>query len=89
METANIKTFHRKVVFANSVIKELCRQSSSLMFKVFIKINIITEVMASIALQIYQKFIIVKLRQGSGKDWQGIAVKEKGLKALSLAKSLH
>ena len=31
----------------------------------------------------------VKLRQGSGKDWQGMAVKEKGLKALSLAKSLH
>ena len=28
------------------------------MFKVFVKINIITEVMASIALQIYQKFII-------------------------------
>ena len=33
--------------------------------------------------------LIVKLRQGSGKDWQGMAVKEKGLKALSLAKSLH
>ena len=58
MQTANIKTFHRKVVIANSVIKELCRQSTSLMFKVFVKINIITEVMASIALQIYQKFII-------------------------------
>ena len=25
--------------------------------------------------------IIVKLRQGSGKDWQGMAVKVKGLKA--------
>ena len=25
--------------------------------------------------------IIVKLRQGSGKDWQGMAVKAKGLKA--------
>ena len=24
---------------------------------------------------------IVKLRQGSGKDWQGMAVKVKGLKA--------
>ena len=24
---------------------------------------------------------IVKLRQGSGKDWQGMAVKAKGLKA--------
>ena len=33
--------------------------------------------------------IIVKLRQGSGKDRQGMAVKVKGLKALSLAKSLH
>ena len=33
--------------------------------------------------------IFVKLRQGSGKDWQGMAVKVKGLKALSLAKSLH
>ena len=25
--------------------------------------------------------LIVKLRQGSGKDWQGMAVKAKGLKA--------
>ena len=25
--------------------------------------------------------IVVKLRQGSGKDWQGMAVKVKGLKA--------
>ena len=25
--------------------------------------------------------IVVKLRQGSGKDWQGMAVKAKGLKA--------
>ena len=24
---------------------------------------------------------VVKLRQGSGKDWQGMAVKAKGLKA--------
>ena len=31
----------------------------------------------------------VKLRQGSGKDRQGMAVKAKGLKALTLAKSLH
>ena len=29
--------------------------------------------------------IIVKLRQGSGKDRQGMAVKAKGLKALTLA----
>ena len=29
--------------------------------------------------------IIVKLRQGSGKDWQGMAVKAQGLKALTLA----
>ena len=34
-------------------------------------------------------FKIVKLRQGSGKERQGMAVKAKGLKALSLAKSLH
>ena len=27
------------------------------------------------------KFIVVKLRQGSGKDRQGMAVKAKGLKA--------
>ena len=27
------------------------------------------------------KVFIVKLRQGSGKDWQGMAVKAKGLKA--------
>ena len=33
--------------------------------------------------------VIVKLRQGSGKDRQGMAVKAKGLKALTLAKSLH
>ena len=29
--------------------------------------------------------LIVKLRQGSGKDWQGMAVKAKGVKALTLA----
>ena len=28
---------------------------------------------------------IVKLRQRLGKDWQGMAVKAKGLKALTLA----
>ena len=28
-----------------------------------------------------QPSLIVKLRQGSGKDWQGMAVKAKGLKA--------
>ena len=27
--------------------------------------------------------IIVKLRQGLGKDWQGMALKAKGLKALN------
>ena len=26
-------------------------------------------------------FLFVKLRQGSGKDWQGMAVKAKGVKA--------
>ena len=35
------------------------------------------------------KFNIVKLRQGSGKDGQGMAVKAKGLIAGTLAKSLH
>ena len=40
-------------------------------------------------LQFASSEVFVKLRQGSGKDWQGMAVKEKGLKALSLAKSLH
>ena len=29
--------------------------------------------------------LFVKLRQGSGKDWQGMAVKAKGVKALTLA----
>ena len=29
--------------------------------------------------------VFVKLRQGSGKDWQGMAVEAKGLKALTLA----
>ena len=29
--------------------------------------------------------IFVKLRQGSGKDWQGMAIKAKGLKASTLA----
>ena len=30
---------------------------------------------------IFSEICIVKLRQGSGKDWQGMAVKVKGLKA--------
>ena len=30
-------------------------------------------------------FLIVKLRQGSGKDKQGMAVNAKGVKALTLA----
>jgi len=29
----------------------------------------------------YYIYCIVKLRQGSGKDWQGMALKAKGLKA--------
>ena len=35
--------------------------------------------------KIYFLCEIVKLRQGSGKDWQGMAVKAKGLKASTLA----
>ena len=51
----------------------------------------ITEVPSGIAHEdLFRYYVnVVKLRQGSGKDWQGMAVKEKGLKALSLAKSLH
>ena len=30
---------------------------------------------------VLDKVIFVKLRRGSGKDWQGMAVKAKGLKA--------
>ena len=36
-------------------------------------------------MQTHTQFSIVKLRQGSGKDWQGMAVKAKGVKALTLA----
>ena len=40
----------------------------------------ITKVQAGL-IQRHRNKIIVKLRRGSGKDWQGMALKAKGLKA--------